>query len=83
MNESLAKDKNVCDSQWTQSIAVGSEPFVERIKAALGARALGRRTHKVSGGYELRESEGSYNAYFDSKKRSIGHENVYNWASFH
>jgi hypothetical protein len=51
--------------------------FVDRIKAALG-----RRTHKVSGGYELREPERSYNVDFDPKKSGIGLKNTYNWASF-
>ena len=82
VNESLSKDNNVCDSQWTQSIAVGSKSFVERIKATLGPRALGRRTHKEAGGYELRESERSYNADFAPKKSSIGLKNTYNWVSF-
>ena len=60
----------------------GSEQFVERIKAALGAKALGRRVHKASGAYELREPERSYNADFNVQKSSIGFENTYNWASF-
>jgi putative transposase len=82
VNESLSEDNNVFDSQWTQSIAVGSESFVERIKAALGTKALGRRTQKVCGGHELRESERSYSTYFDPQKRNIGLENTYKWASF-
>ena len=81
VNDSLTSDSNVCDNQW-QSITVGSEPFVERIKAALGARVLGRRTHKVPEGCKLRESGRSYNAYFDPKKGRVGLENEYNWASF-
>ena len=38
--------------KWSQSLAVGSEQFVERIKAELGPGALGRRVHEVAGGYE-------------------------------
>jgi putative transposase len=82
VNESLLKDNNDFDSQWSRSIAVGSEQFVERIKAAMCTKALGRRIHKVSGGYELREPDRSYNADFDPKKSSIGLKNTYNWASF-
>jgi hypothetical protein len=66
----------------TRSIAVGSEQFMERIKAVLGTKALGRRAQKVCGGYELKEPERSYNAGFDLKKSSIGLENTYNWAFF-
>jgi hypothetical protein len=82
VNESLSKRNNVFDSQWSRGIAVGSKQFVERIKAALGAKALGRRVHKASGGYELREPDRSYNVDFDSKKGSIGLKNTYNWTSF-
>ncbi len=82
VNESLAKGNNVCDSQWTRSIAVGSEQFVERIKAGLGTKALGRQIGKVLGGYELRERETSYIADFDPKKGNIDLENTYNWVSF-
>ncbi|NIV14034.1 MAG: transposase [Aliifodinibius sp.] len=82
VNESLAKGNNLFDSQWSRSIAVGSEQFVERIKAALGTKALGRRVHKASGGYELREPDRSYNVDFDSKKGSIGLKNTYKWTSF-
>ena len=43
VNESLANSNNVRDSRWTRSIAVGSEQFVERIKAGLSIKALGRK----------------------------------------
>jgi hypothetical protein len=43
---------------------------------------LGRRVHKASGGYELREPERFYNTDFDAKKSSIGLKNTYKWASF-
>lgn len=82
VNKSLSKGSNVYDSQWTQSIAVGSESFIQRIKAALGAKALGRRSHKAPGGYELRESGRYYNADFEPKKRRIGLKNTYKWTSF-
>jgi len=82
VNGLLAQDNNVFDSQWTRSIAVGSEQFIERIKAVLGTKALGRRAHKVSGGYELREPERIYNADFDPRKSSIGLKNTYKWAFF-
>ena len=82
MNESLARGNNVFDSQWSRGIAVGSKQFVERIKAASGAKTLGRGVHKASGGYELREPERSYNVDFDSKKGSIGFKNTYKLTSF-
>ncbi len=82
VNQWLSNNKNARDSRWTQSIAVGSEQFVERIKADLGTKALKRKIHRVIDGYELREKSASYIADFDPKKGDIGPENVYNWTSF-
>ncbi len=34
----LQADSSEAESKWTQSIAVGSEMFIEKIKKALGSR---------------------------------------------
>ena len=83
VNESLACGNNVYDEQWTGSIAVGSEQFVETIKARLRIKAMGRQIREVPGGYALREEQSSYNFGFDPQKGDIGLENTYNWSSFH
>lgn len=44
------------ETKWTQSIAVGSEPFIEKIKEALGFGAKGRKISRVGDSFELRES---------------------------
>lgn len=82
VNGSLEAGNNVCDNQWTRSIAVGSEQFVQRIKEGLGTKALGRQVREVPGGYELRERVGSYIADFSPKKSDIGLENTHNWNPF-
>jgi putative transposase len=82
VNQFLAQGNNVRDNQWTRSIAVGGEQFVEKIKAALGTKVFSRRIRQVPGGYELREGVASYNAVFDPKKSDIGPENSYKWISF-
>ena len=82
MNGSLETGNNIFDNQWTRSIAVGDEQFVQKIKESLGAKALGRQVRKVPGGYELRERVGSYIADFNPKKGDIGPENTYNWNPF-
>ncbi len=81
MNESPAISNNVRDSWWTRSIAVGSKQFVERIKAGLGIKALGRKIRDVHGVYEHREGVASYITDFDLKKGDIGPESTYNWTS--
>jgi hypothetical protein len=76
---SLVDGNNVHDSQWTRSIAVGGEQFVEEIKEGLGTEILGRRIRKVLGGYELRDRTSSYITDLSLKKSDIGLGNTYNW----
>ncbi len=52
-------------SRWTESIAVGSSPFVEHIKNAMGAMAKGRSIQPTEGSFELREAQCVYNSIFD------------------
>ena len=58
-------------SRWTESIAVGSSPFIERIKNAMGAMAKGRSIQATEGAFELREAQSAYNSIFDPKNRDI------------
>jgi putative transposase len=43
------------ENKWTQSIAVGSKAFVEKIKESLGFRAKGRKIICADDTFELRE----------------------------
>ena len=43
------------ENKWTQSIAVGSKAFIEKMKGALGYRARGRKIIGVDATYELWE----------------------------
>ena len=43
------------ESKWTQSIAVGSKTFIEKMKGALGYRARGRKIICADDTFELRE----------------------------
>jgi putative transposase len=43
------------ESKWTQSIAVGSKMFIEKMKKSLGFRAKGRKIICTDGTFELRE----------------------------
>ena len=75
--------KNVCDRQWASDIATGSEQFVERIKARLHTKALGRKIREVPGGYALRERQNSHIDDSGPQKNNIGLKNTYNCSSFH
>jgi hypothetical protein len=60
-------------------IAVGSRPFVEKVKALLGFRAKGRDIIEGTEGYQVREGPATYNALFGAEKRDIRPQNAYFW----
>ncbi|MCF8057535.1 MAG: transposase [Desulfocapsa sp.] len=62
---------------WSESIAVGSESFVEAIKQRLGLRAKGRKINEINEGFQLREDIETYITDFDGKNRDIGWQNTY------
>ncbi|MBW2428096.1 MAG: hypothetical protein JRF56_03990 [Deltaproteobacteria bacterium] len=67
MEEIDAKRK----SRWTESVAVGGRPFIERTKNAMAALAKGRCPQPGEGAFELREVQSVYNAIFDHENRDI------------
>ena len=78
VNESLSNSGNTRQRKWTESIAVGSEPFTRWIKEQLGIRAKGRTIIEgIDGVCQLRESAPSYIDDFAPEKEHIGAENTY------
>jgi putative transposase len=65
--------------EWTDSIAVGSKPLVERVKALLGFRAKGRDIIECGEWYQVREGEATYRVLFGGEKGDIRHRNTYFW----
>ena len=65
--------------EWSKSIAVGSQSFVETVKALLGFRAKGRDVVEGSQGYQLREAAADYKPIFEDENKDIGLENAYLW----
>ena len=53
--------------EWTQSIAVGSREFVERVEAELGVRSWYRAIQATGDGFTLREPSASYGAHFGAR----------------
>jgi hypothetical protein len=56
------------ESRWTEIVAIGSSPFVERVRNAM---AKGRCVQPGEGAFELREAQSVYNAIFDHENRNI------------
>lgn len=79
ISELLVNGNNTRQTQWTESIAVGSEKFIKTLKENLGIFAKGRKILESDGDFQLREEMGTYDAIFDSKKEDIGAKNTYVW----
>jgi hypothetical protein len=78
--EAFLKDGNcVREGKWTQSIAIGSEGFVEKTRQELGIRTRGRKVVEAGPEYQLRESQVSYSVQFGLENDDIGAKNTYFW----
>jgi len=64
---------------WTQSIATGSRSFVEGVKMQMNSFAIGRSVRKNDDGFELREPQLPYNAFFEAEKNDIDSKNLRFW----
>jgi putative transposase len=67
------------EEEWTRSIAVGSRPFVEKVKYLLSFRAKGRAVLEGNKGYQLREDSAQYKALFVAENDVIRVENTHFW----
>jgi putative transposase len=79
VEESLAGQSRKRESKWTESIAVGSKAFVEKTKAELGIKAIGREVRAADGVYELREGDVSYKPNSAGENSGLRPENTYFW----
>ena len=79
IDEYLGDGLQARQDEWTRSIAVGSRPFIEKVKNILGFRAKGREVIEGFEGYQLRERSAGYEAFFGGQKDDIGLENTYRW----
>ena len=59
------------EGKWTEAIAVGNPPFLEKIKEQLNILAKSRRITKSDNGFELSETEIPYKIIFDTKNTQI------------
>lgn len=67
------------DMSWTESLAVGSEPFVYEIKALLGIRAENRKIVMSGEKHILRETRAHYNAHLDTENSTLSNDNCFIW----
>jgi len=67
------------DDRWSESLAVGSEGFVEQVKMELGFRAQHRQVAIADGLYTLREPVPPYGDHFDMENEPLRPNNIVPW----
>ncbi len=73
-------DRHVRESKWVQSVAVGSEEFVEMTKEKLGFQVKGRIVSRSGDDYQLREQPAAYSAHFTPEKALLIDDNTCFWS---
>jgi len=74
VDSAIQTDHSDKENKWTQSIAVGSKPFIEKIKDALGFRAKSRKIISADDTFELREAMTPY-----GKAANLDSGNTFLW----
>jgi hypothetical protein len=55
VNRAMQTDNGGKDNKWTQSIAIGSKTFIEKMKEIFGYKVKGRKIICADDSFELRE----------------------------
>jgi len=74
VNSAMQADNGDKENKWTQSIAVGSKTFIEKMKEALGFRAIGRKIVCADDIFEFREVQTPYD-----KSNNLDSDNTFLW----
>jgi putative transposase len=67
------------DDRWSESIAVGSLAFVERVKNDLGIKAMHREVIRADETYALHEPSEAYERNFPGENEALRSENTLPW----
>jgi len=80
VEEALHDGGTIRQPEWTESIAVGSEGFVNGVLEKLERRVPGRKIRNGADHYELREPVGTYSALFTPEDGLLRVENRFLWS---
>jgi putative transposase len=67
------------DDRWSEAIAVGSLPFVEKVKHDLGFKAAHRDVIEADRGYALSEPTEAYGLKFGTENEALRSQNAFLW----
>jgi len=79
VEQGLENGLAVRDDRWTESIAVGSRSFIEKVKNELGFKAAHRDVVESDGSYVLREPTEAYALKFAGENEALRSQNTFFW----
>jgi putative transposase len=79
IDEALRENDLEREAKWSQSLAVGSEAFVNEFADAVNPEIRKRRTNVVGESFVVREPSVAYSAHFDSKMDRLSTRNTFPW----
>ena len=79
VEQGLENGLAVRDERWSESIAVGSLAFVEKIKSKLGATGRHREFELLGEAYALREESEAYTRNSTAENEVLSTENTFLW----
>lgn len=79
VREALRQDAMKRDERWSESLAVGSQAFVESVKRELALKARHRAIEAADGSYALKQPQFPYTGHFDLKSGALRLKNTVFW----
>ena len=79
VSESIKKNISVKDRMWSESIAVGSNSFVDEVLSNLKQEIKRRKSVEKDGSYLVKEPAIAYSTHFSTKKEVLRLENTLLW----
>ncbi len=79
IDDALDQNTLMREAKWSQSIAVGSETFVNQIAAAINPEISKGKTADIGESFLVREASVAYNAHSDSKMGPLRPPNTVPW----
>ncbi len=79
VEDELLSDSSRMEDRWTQSIAVGSESFIEQVHRALGIKGKHRDIIEDGNSCFIKESTVPYNVHFATKIDLLRVGNTIKW----
>lgn len=79
LRDELLMTNSMRDRVWTESLAVGSESFVDEVQTSLGNKAANRKVINSGEKHILRETRARYNADSDYENRGLSTDNQLLW----